>query len=199
VTDASPRPVGRALTVVALVLAGAAGAGCRDDGPGAGDPGIEAVVATFEVSNGERFAVELDTPELVDHAERLLAGENISAIPLGTVVRGDAGVNDPWTWHLDPGDFEFAFATVEVCDGLPSDVERGVITSDQFCPWSARVVEVGAVSLRRSRRAARNRSRRLSISRPARQAVAVGSSGRRRFMSTRTPGPIVVDSVIFFM
>ncbi len=31
--------------------------------------------------------------------------------------------------------------TTGVCDGLPSGVERGAITSDRYCPWPA---EVGA-------------------------------------------------------
>jgi hypothetical protein len=94
------------------------------------------------VAGGERFKVELATSELVDHARKLLAGENISAIPNGLVVRDDPGVNAPWTWHIDPANFEFAFATIEVCDGIPSDVDKGVITSDMYCPWSAKVVAV---------------------------------------------------------
>ncbi len=99
-------------------------------------------VATFQVAGGETYRIELATPELVDHAERLLAGEQIAAIPLGTVVRDDAGVNEPWSWHIDPATLEFAEITIEVCDGLPSYVEDGTITSDQFCPWSAQVIAV---------------------------------------------------------
>lgn len=133
----------------AVLLVAAAGA-CRDDGPdNAGVPiggDSETVVVTIEVSNGERFAVELLTPELVDHAERLLAGDDLPAIPIGVVVRNDTSINAPWSWHLDPDGFEFAFATIEVCDGLPSDVESGVITSDSYCPWSARVIDVGPPS-----------------------------------------------------
>jgi hypothetical protein len=30
--------------------------------------------------------------------------------------------------------------TIEVCDGILSDVQNGTITSDQYCPWSARIV-----------------------------------------------------------
>jgi hypothetical protein len=130
-----------ALAVTSTLLAVAA---CSDDGPAdapsttvSGNP-----IATFEVAGGETFRVELATPELQDHANRLLAGEQISAIPLGTVVRDDPGPNSPWSWHLDPATFEFAFATTEVCDGVPSDVENGTITSDQYCPWSAKVTAV---------------------------------------------------------
>ena len=99
-------------------------------------------VATFQVAGGETYRIELATPELVAHAERLLAGEQIAAIPLGTVVRDEAGVNEPWSWHIDPATLEFAEITIEVCDGLPSYVEDMTITSDQFCPWSAQVIAV---------------------------------------------------------
>ena len=118
-------------------------AGCADDGPDS-SPATTAggnPVATFQVVD-ETFKVELATPELADHARRLLAGEELAAIPLGTVVRDDPGVNAPWSWHIDPATLEFADMTIEVCDGLPSFVEDGTVTSDQYCPWSAQVVAV---------------------------------------------------------
>ena len=37
---------------------------------------------------------------------------------------------------------EFANVTIEVCDGIPQHVEDEIVTSDRFCPWSARVVAV---------------------------------------------------------
>ena len=100
-------------------------AGCADDGPDS-SPATTAggnPVATFQVVD-ETFKVELATPELADHARRLLAGEELAAIPLGTVVRDDPGVNAPWSWHIDPATLEFADMTIEVCDGLPS-LRRG--------------------------------------------------------------------------
>ncbi|MGH9891869.1 MAG: Gmad2 immunoglobulin-like domain-containing protein [bacterium] len=99
-------------------------------------------IVTFEVAGSEQFKVELITPELVEHARRLLNGENVSSIPLGKVVRNDPGVNAPWSWHIDPATFEFAFATIEVCDGIPSFVEDETITSDSYCPWSAKVISI---------------------------------------------------------
>ena len=42
-------------------------------------------IATFKVGD-ETFKVELGTPELVEHAKQLLAGEDVAAIPLGSVV-----------------------------------------------------------------------------------------------------------------
>jgi hypothetical protein len=127
-------------TVIALVPAVAA---CSDDGPGAGGgAGGTTAVATFEVAGTETFAIELTTPELVEHARQLLAGEEVAAIPNGIVVRDDGGVNGPWTWHIDPASLEFADMTTEVCDGLPSHVEEGTVTSDRYCPWSATVIAV---------------------------------------------------------
>jgi hypothetical protein len=100
------------------------------------------VVATFQVAGDETFKVELATPELIDHAKQLLAGDDVAAIPSGTVVRDDPGVNGPWSWHIDPATLSFADATIEVCDGLPSYVEDGTVTSDHYCPWSATVIAV---------------------------------------------------------
>lgn len=98
-------------------------------------------VATFRVVD-ETYKIELATPELVQHARDLLAGEEVASIPNGRVVRDDPGVNAPWSWHIDPTTLEFADFTIEVCDGLPSYVEDGTVTSDQYCPWSAEIVSI---------------------------------------------------------
>jgi len=119
------------LLLVTLVVALT---GCAPQAP-------EPVVATFQVV-GETYKVELATPELIAHAEKLLAGEEIAAIPNGTVVRDDAGVNEPWSWHIDPATLEFADMTIEVCDGLPSYVEDRTVTSEQYCPWSAKLIAI---------------------------------------------------------
>jgi len=116
----------------AAILATVALAGCVPKG----NP-----VATFEVVD-ETYKIELATPELVQHARDLLNGEEVAAIPLGTVVRDSPGVNAPWSWHIDPATLEFAEITIEVCDGLPSYVEDGTVTSDQYCPWSAKIVSI---------------------------------------------------------
>jgi hypothetical protein len=98
-------------------------------------------VATFQVVD-ETYKIELATPELLAHAQALLDGEDVAAIPNGKVVRDDPGVNAPWSWHIDPATLEFAEITIEVCDGLPSYVEDGTVTSDQYCPWSAKIVSI---------------------------------------------------------
>jgi len=124
----------------ALALAiGACGSGDQASGTPTGP-----VVVTFEVVD-ERFKALLIEPADVDIARRLLAGEDVASIPNGRVVR-ETGVNEGYSWSLDPNDVEFADVTVEVCDGLPSDVETGVVTGDRYCPWSAVVLAVDPAS-----------------------------------------------------
>lgn len=128
----SPRPLPFALAALLAVTA------CGSDE--AGTPELtDHAVATFQVVD-ETFKVELITEDLVTNAKLLLAGEEAPSIPVGTVVRGDPGVNAPWSWHLDPATVEFADMTTEVCDGLPSFEEDGTITSDIYCPWSAELI-----------------------------------------------------------
>lgn len=125
----------RTPVAVALLAAASASlvlAGCAPQG----NP-----VATFRVVD-EEYKIELATPELVAHAEALLAGEEVAAIPLGRVVRDDPGPNAPWSWHIDPATLEFADMTIEVCDGLPSFVEDETITSPDYCPWSAELIAI---------------------------------------------------------
>jgi hypothetical protein len=105
-------------------------------------PQAEGVVVTFRVADKEDYKIHLTDPADIEIARKLLAGEEAPRIPNGTVVRGEADVNTGYTWHIDPATVEFADFTMEVCDGLPSDVEQGLITSEQYCPWSAVVVSI---------------------------------------------------------
>lgn len=101
------------------------------------------VIATIRVADTETFRILLTERDDVTAARDLLAGAPGPGIPNGRVIRdGDGGVNTGYSWYIDPTDIEWADSTVEVCDGLPSDVESGTITSDRFCPWTARVIAV---------------------------------------------------------
>ena len=101
-------------------------------------------VVTFEVAGyaDETYKIELATPELIEHVKQIMAGEDVALIPNGLVVRDDPGVNAPWSWHIDPASLEFADVTTEVCDGLPSYVEDGTVTSPYFCPWVTKVTDL---------------------------------------------------------
>jgi hypothetical protein len=97
------------------------------------------VIARFAVAD-ETYRIELTDPDDIDIARRLLAGEEAPAIPNGLIIRGETGVNEGWSWSIDPESLEFADITMEVCDGLPSHVEDGTLAGDRFCPWSAEVI-----------------------------------------------------------
>lgn len=147
------RLLAAAVAVVATLLAGCApgdasrapGTTSTPGGDGSSAPGSGGIVVTFEVNEGERFRVLLTDPIDQSAAARLLAGEEGPDIPNGRIVR-TTGVNEGWSWSIDPGDFEFTELTVEACDGNPSDVESGVLTGDRYCPWSAVVVEIEPAS-----------------------------------------------------
>lgn len=101
-------------------------------------PSSQAVV-TFQVVN-ESFKALLTTPTQVVAARMAQAGGR-ATIPNGRIVFGTQ-VNTGWSWHLE--DIEFAEFTIEVCDGLPSHVEREGIKfgSGRYCPWSAKVTAI---------------------------------------------------------
>jgi hypothetical protein len=111
-------------------------------GTAAPNPSTEGVVVTFRVADAESYKIRLTDPADIQIARKLLAAEQAPAIPNGVVVRGSADVNVGFSWHIDPASVEFADSTIEVCDGLPSDVEKGLITSDRYCPWSAKVIAI---------------------------------------------------------
>jgi hypothetical protein len=99
-------------------------------------------VVTLRVAGVEEYRIRLVDPDDIAIAQRLLAGEAVPSIPNGRVVRDDPDVNAGYSWHIDPASVEFADMATEVCDGRPSDVEKHVITSDRYCPWSAKVVAI---------------------------------------------------------
>ena len=96
-------------------------------------------VVTFRVVN-ETFRVALTTPEQVAAARDAQAGGR-ARIPVGRIASGTQ-VNTGWSWHLQ--DVSFAEATIEVCDGLPSHVEREgtAFGGGRSCPWSAVITSI---------------------------------------------------------
>ncbi|MGH9272489.1 MAG: hypothetical protein ACRDZ2_14585 [Ilumatobacteraceae bacterium] len=132
----------RRLSLAALLLAAVLIACAREEPDAVPGP----TVAVVEVLD-ETYRIELATPELVAQARDLLAGEELPSIPIGRIVRDEAGPNAPWSWHVDAATIEFTELTTAVCDGLPSAVEDGSLTSDFYCPWSAEIVAVEQTQL----------------------------------------------------
>ncbi len=137
------RVVAILLAAVGLVSSGCAAASPSSSGGqgSAGPPG--SVIVTLQVAGSETYKILLTEPGDIATAMDLLAGKEAPSIPNGRVVRdGDGNVNAGYGWHIDPADVEWADTTTEVCDGRPSDVEKAIITSDRYCPWSSKVVAV---------------------------------------------------------
>jgi hypothetical protein len=99
-------------------------------------------IATIRVVD-EAYRILLTTPAQIDAARAAQAGGRAS-IPNGRLVTG-AQINSGYSWHVE--DVEFVEATIELCDGLPSHVQREGVTfgGGRYCPWSARVVNLEAV------------------------------------------------------
>ena len=131
----------RSVGAAAFLVAALALAACGGSSGSASPSGTTRVVVTFAVGDEEQFKVLLVEPADIDIARRLLANQDAPSIPNGRVIR-ETGVNTGYSWSLDPADIEFGDVTVEVCDGLPSDVEAGTISGDRYCPWSADVVAI---------------------------------------------------------
>jgi hypothetical protein len=129
-------------SLLALLVASAALlAGCSAATTPTPAPTPAGTVVTIRVHD-ETYRVRLTDPADVAVARDLLAGKEGPRIPNGRIVRGDPDVNTGYSWHIDPGDFEWVEVTIELCDGLPSYVEDGSLSGDRFCPWAAEVVAV---------------------------------------------------------
>ncbi len=107
--------------------------------PAQAEPVLDPVVATFDVVGTETFKVKFTKQSEIKRAYLVLEGKE-NPHPLGRIVYGDPEVNVGYSWHL--ADTVWADMSTEVCDGLPSDVEKHQITSDYFCPWGAKLIRL---------------------------------------------------------
>jgi len=116
------------------LAAGLLAAGCESPTK----PVLPAIV-TFVVAD-ETFRAQLTTEAQLDAARSARDGAG-PQIPNGRIAAG-TDVNSGWSWHLE--DVEFVDATIELCDGRPSDVEREGTSygGGRYCPWSAVVVAI---------------------------------------------------------
>ncbi|MEE9217912.1 MAG: PQQ-dependent sugar dehydrogenase [Acidobacteriota bacterium] len=99
---------------------------------------------TFSVVN-ETLSVWITDDTFIDRALQLLdAGE--TQVPLFQALVDGPDCDPQWSWHVDPQQVSFADFTIEVCDGLPSDIEQNkeywLETVGSYCPWSGVVMAV---------------------------------------------------------
>jgi hypothetical protein len=115
-------------------------------------PTAEARYFAFEASGfptrqPHEFIVRIDDPATAALAERILLGhEQRETRILGTVIKGRAGYNEAWPFHLDPQSIQFSGNATEVCDATSLYVEENLhllgtdfLPRNEWCPWTARL------------------------------------------------------------
>jgi hypothetical protein len=130
------RCLANVLAAALLLFVAAVHAACGGDNPT--EPS-ESALATFQVG-AEQFRIQLTSEEQLNAARRAQLG-GAARIPSGRIVMGTSE-NVGWSWHLE--DLAFVEVAIELCDGRPSDVERGgaQFGGGRFCPWSASIVSI---------------------------------------------------------
>jgi len=130
--------------------------------PASGNMGIEkdkaymvycnkASIWTPKVTEGEYFTVSVANEDFIifvtdsqtiQDAKDNYYGKN-ELFVIGDLAEGDGGFNQPWSWHLNPDSVRMAENAMEVCDGLPSDVENDLDywlnTVKIFCPYDSAI------------------------------------------------------------
>jgi hypothetical protein len=69
-------------------------------------------------------------------------------VPIGAVKKGNpAGLNFPWSWHLEPGSVRFVENSPELFDAHPNQIElelsQWISTVGSYGPWGSRIVKIG--------------------------------------------------------
>lgn len=68
----------------------------------------------------------------------------------GTILAGDDGVNQPWSWYIDPFNWGLSPISPEVCDTailpIDEDLDYWTNTIGMICPWGSYVKEELIVS-----------------------------------------------------
>jgi hypothetical protein len=132
----------RLLFSVAVFLLVMATVGCGSEETPTPSGGI---LVTFDVL-GETYKVFITNEDTIEEVFAVQRGESQATIPSGRLIEGAAFYNEPWSWHIDSEDIHMAEFTIELCDGLPSQVEAAldywVNTVKRFCPWHAEIAKI---------------------------------------------------------
>jgi hypothetical protein len=110
-----------------------------------------AEMASFVIDYPPRedtFVIRLKDPVKIEHARRILRGEETMAVHvMGKIRRRAAPWNDPWRFVLVPRTIEFFELAIEVCDASISYVEEHLaeaggafLPGRVWCPWGSRVI-----------------------------------------------------------
>lgn len=112
----------------------------------------EAGAAFFRIDSPphpETFVVKLRNPQRIEHARRILSGEETLAVHvMGKVVPRAKAWNAPWSYRLRPRSVAFFEVAIEVCDASIAYVEEHLdeiggafLPGRVWCPWGSRLIE----------------------------------------------------------
>ncbi|WP_326824953.1 BP74-related protein [Streptosporangium sp. NBC_01756] len=105
------------------------------------------------VGSGEPFIIELTDPALIEHARKILRGEETEKTHvMGRIIKRPAPYNPHYSFYLDPKTINFFQVAIEVCDATLSYTEDHLdeacgafLPGCYFCPWTSKLVgEVSA-------------------------------------------------------
>jgi len=101
---------------------------------------------TFEV-NGEIMSQYFTNSQTIRDAIDNFYQKNNKSIPSGLIKDdrpGRSKYDNKYKWHMSESDTRMVGMAMEICDGLPSDIEKDInywLTQVRyFCPWSAKVM-----------------------------------------------------------
>ncbi|MGW7102845.1 BP74-related protein [Streptomyces sp. NPDC054838] len=114
----------------------------------------EAYFAFRDAAVREEFVIKLTDPARIDHARRILLGQEQERVHVhGRIVKRAEPYNPGWSFHLDPATIDFFDVAIEVCDATIQYTEDHLdeacgafLPGCHWCPWSSYLVrEVGGL------------------------------------------------------
>ncbi len=100
------------------------------------------------IGSREPFVIKLTDPKKIEHARRILGGQETSKTHvMGRIIKRPAPYNPAYGFHLDPNTIDFFEMAIEVCDATLSYTEEHLdeacgafLPGCFFCPWSSKLV-----------------------------------------------------------
>ena len=86
-------------------------------------PDISGAYRFQSSATGSILVVQISAAAIRDTAESLRQSHTERWV-VGTIRRGNGGVNAPWSWHLDPATIAFPEITIEACQATPEYIEQ---------------------------------------------------------------------------
>ena len=98
-------------------------------------------------SPGVEFIIQLTDQNQIDHALRIISGEETQRVHVhGRIIKRTQPYNPRFSFHLDPSTINFFEVAIEVCDANMLYVEDHLdeaggafLPGAHWCPWDSRV------------------------------------------------------------